>query len=79
MAALAVDAFGNVFVADTRNHAVRKVTPAGVVTTIAGRAGASGVQVGTLPASLASPTGIVVAADGTLYVSSENAVLRIQP
>lgn len=78
-AALAVDAFGNVFVADTHNHAVRKVTPAGVVTTIAGRPGARGVQVGNLPASLASPTGIVVAADGTLYVSSENAVLKIQP
>ena len=79
VAALAVDTFGNVFVADTRNHAVRKVTPAGVVTTVAGRPGASGVQMGTLPASLASPTGIVVAADGTLYVSSENAVLKIQP
>lgn len=78
-AALAVDTFGNVFVADTRNHAVRKVTPAGLVTTIAGRPGTSGVQVGTLPASLASPTGIVVTADGTLYVSSENAVLKIQP
>ena len=78
-ATLAVDAFGNVFVADTGNHAVRKVTPAGVVTTIAGRPGISGVQLGTLPASLASPTGIVVAADGTLYVSSENAVLKIQP
>ncbi len=77
--ALAADAFGNVFVADTRNHVVRKVTPAGLVTTIAGRPGASGVQTGTLPASLASPTGIVVAADGTLYVSSENAVLKIQP
>ena len=78
MAALAVDAFGNVFVADTRNHAVRKVTPAGMVTTIAGRAGISGVQVGTLPASLASPTGIVIATDGTIYVSSENAVLKIR-
>lgn len=78
-ATLAVDAFGNVFVADTGNHAVRKVTPAGVVTTIAGRPGISGVQLGTLPASLASPTGIVVTADGTLYVSSENAVLKIQP
>ena len=77
--ALAADAFGNVFVADTRNHVVRKVTPAGLVTTIAGRPGASGVQTGTLPASLASPTGIVVAADGPLYVSSENAVLKIQP
>ena len=78
-AALAVDGIGNVFVADTRNHAVRKVTPAGVVTTIAGAPGTSGVRLGTLPASLASPTGIAITADGILYVSSETAVLKIQP
>lgn len=78
--ALAIDAAGNIFVADTGNHTVRKVTPAGVVTTIAGRPGILGVTVGTLPASLTSPNGIVVSPDGkTIYVTSENAVLKIQP
>ena len=77
--ALTVDAAGNVFVADTYNNAIRKITPAGVVTTVAGKAGSTGVILGTLPASLSAPAGIAIDAAGVLYVSSENAVLRIKP
>src|SRR5437016_1628559 len=39
---VAVDGAGNVFVADTDNHTIRKITPTGTVSTIAGLAGMSG-------------------------------------
>ena len=44
---MTVDSAGNVYVADTGNHTIRKVTPAGVVTTLAGLAGSVGSTDGT--------------------------------
>jgi sugar lactone lactonase YvrE len=75
--ALTVDSAGNVFVADTGNHTIRKVTPSGVVTTIAGKAGISGTTPGVLPGLLNSPRGIVIDPMGSLYVSTENAIVKI--
>ncbi len=66
---IACDNAGNLFVADTKNYKIRKITPAGVVTTIAG-AGTSGNTNG--PAATAQfgfPTGITVALNGDIFIT----------
>lgn len=78
----AIDNAGNVYVADTDNSAIRKVTPAGVVTTFAGQLGASGHLDGTgAAARFTGPVGIVRDAIGNLYVSdwSAHTIRKITP
>lgn len=77
--ALAVDNKGNVFVADTLNHTIRKITTTGVVTTVAGKAGVRGAGAGSLPGLLNLPQGIVVDSAGNLFVTTEDAVVKIVP
>jgi DNA-binding beta-propeller fold protein YncE len=67
---LAVDGQGTVYVADTGNHTIRKVTAAGVVTTLAGQAGRKGSRDGSGEAARFNlPHGIAVAANGLVYVA----------
>jgi mucin-19 len=67
---IAVDKDGNLYVADTGNHTIRKVSPGGVVTTVSGRAGTKGGEDGAASdARFSSPEGVAVAADGTVYVA----------
>ncbi|MDB5948143.1 MAG: hypothetical protein JWQ33_3169 [Ramlibacter sp.] len=72
----AFDAAGNLYVAD--GNTVRKITPEGVVTTIAGQVQARGNTTGALPASFGGITGLAVAPDGLIYVAAERALLRIR-
>lgn len=76
--ALTVDPQGNVYAADAINNLVRRITPAGVVTTVAGTARASTLRSGALPGSLADIRGIVADGKGNLYATSGNAVVRIR-
>ena len=67
---VAVDGAGNVYVADAGNHTIRKVTPAGVVTTLAGLAGSHGSADGTGSAArFYYPTGVAVDGAGNVYVA----------
>jgi streptogramin lyase len=66
---VAVDKDGNAYVTDTGNHCIRKITPALVVTTLAGVPGASGHKDGAgKTAQFADPKGITVDNSGNLYV-----------
>ena len=67
---MAVDSAGNVFVADTYNYTIRKVTPAGVVTTLAGSAGSYGSADGTGSAArFYCPYGVAVDSAGNVFVA----------
>ncbi|MGZ3822520.1 MAG: NHL repeat-containing protein, partial [Mucilaginibacter sp.] len=69
---IAVDASGNVYVADAGNNQIRKISPAGVVTTFAG-SGIKGAGNATgAAASFNTPSGVAVDAAGNVYVADEN-------
>jgi sugar lactone lactonase YvrE len=78
---IAVDAAGNVFVADTGNHAVRKISPAGDVSTHAGQPGQNGSVDGPRGvAKLTTPVDVAMAADGDLLVVGwDYAVRKVAP
>ena len=79
---VAVDGAGNVYVADTDNHTIRKVTPAGVVSTLAGLAGSPGSADGTgAAARFTAPYGVAVDGSGNVYVadSGNNTIRKVTP
>jgi sugar lactone lactonase YvrE len=75
-----VDAQGNLYIADTGNHRVRRVDQmTGIITTVAGSgtAGYSGDNGAAANAQLNNPAGLVFDASGSLYISDTgNDVIR---
>jgi sugar lactone lactonase YvrE len=74
----AVDASGNVFVADGGNHTIRKITPRGEVSTFAGLAGSNGFANGLGSAArFNAPCGVAVDDNGNVYVADTgNHIIR---
>ena len=75
---VAMDSTDNIYVADTSNHTIRKVTTTGVVTTLAGLAGSIGSADGTGSAArFWYPAGVAVDSAGNVYVADkENRTIR---
>ena len=78
---VAVDQQGNIYVADTGNQRIRKITPAGVVTTLAGSGDNGSADGAGTAARFANPIAIAVDAAGMVYVSDagNNAIRKITP
>ena len=77
-AGVATDSSGNVYVADRSNSTIRKITPAGVVTTLAGLAGYQGSADGTGSAArFYYPFGVATDSSGNVYVAdTDNHTIR---
>ena len=85
-AGVAVDSAGNVYVADNWNHRIRKISPEGVVSTLAGSgptgAGQGGFADGDgTKAQFNKPTGVAVGSDGNVYVTEDGSarIRKINP
>jgi sugar lactone lactonase YvrE len=74
--ALAADADGNLFVADTDNHCIRKITPLGVVTTVVGSPSLIGIRLGR-NGTLLRPLGLLVTPRGDLVVLDHAGVFQV--
>jgi sugar lactone lactonase YvrE len=68
---LVTDGAGNLFIADTANHRVRKISTNGVITTVAGtgKSGFSGDGGPAIEAELGAPVAIAIDADGNVYIA----------
>ncbi|MEO6876025.1 MAG: immunoglobulin domain-containing protein [Opitutaceae bacterium] len=78
---VAADSLGNVYVADAGNRTIRKITSAGVVTTLAGLAGSSDPSIdgNGAGARFTSLSGLAIDPTGNLYALDQNTVRKISP
>lgn len=72
----AFDELGNLYVGDAGT--VRRITPAGVVTTLAGTPGFNEIRLGGLPGTLQDVAAVARSADGVIYLRTGDAIVRVR-
>jgi sugar lactone lactonase YvrE len=76
---VALDAAGNLYIADSHNNCIRKVSTSGIITTVAGNGtnGYNGDNIPATAAELSNPTGVALDSAGNLYIADlENSRIR---
>jgi sugar lactone lactonase YvrE len=74
---IAIDKDGNLYIADTGNNKIRKITPGGVVTTVAGTGAQGKTNGAAAQATFNAPQGLAVDANGNVYVADTfNSIIR---
>lgn len=78
---VAVDAAGNIYIADSRNNRIRKVSTSGIITTVAGNGECCQTGDGgpATAARISQPYGVAVDAAGNMYISNASAVRKVSP
>jgi len=76
---IAVDSAGDVYVADTQNSLIRKITSAGVVTTVVGTTGVASFLPGAATSGLIAYPKQLAINGQTLYITTDNAVVAVTP
>ena len=76
---MAADSAGNLYIADSSNHRIRRVDSSGTITTVAGGGSADGDNVPAVQARLSRPSGVVLDGAGNLYIAdtSNHRILRV--
>jgi uncharacterized protein (TIGR03437 family) len=76
---LAIDQAGNLYVADTGNHRIRRISPQGIITTVAGSDTGAGDNGPALNALLFQPSGLLFDSSGNLYIADtlNNRIRRV--
>src|SRR5262245_50447833 len=67
---IALDSLGNLYIADTNNHRVRRVDTNGVITTVVG---------GGVLSYLSDPAGLAIDRDGSIYIADHDVVRKVSP
>ena len=74
---ITTDDVGNLYVCDTGNNTIRKITPSGTVTTVAGSIGQRNLVLGNLPGQLYAPTGIKFIGENTFFITTGKSIVKL--